>query len=264
MNPPEKKKNRFIQFINKWIRHTQTHSDTCVHSRLPEQVSGSIHLSTSKRYWVWRKWGWWLSCPDKVKDFHVFPFGNCLDSALFRRDRMLKAPLSISTRKRGHHHNVIRTMSSRYFFFRDWWRSRSWLAMSLYWSLSCWHVSSSLERISRASFLLSSFLLHTRYCRINTSMWLRTVIKPPSFHPRWSSHTLQGWFCFVAFCLQRSYTQRHLSFNDTRAQRLLKYLTQCPCDRTKTVDIREVWPTETGKIIGKLKSTILLNNSIVK
>lgn len=105
------------------------------------------------------------------------------------RDRMLKAPLSISTRKRGHHHNVIHTMSSRYFFFRDWWRSRSWLAMSLYWSLSCWHVSSSLERISRASFLLSSFLLHTRYCRINTSMWLRTVIKPPSFHPRWSSHS---------------------------------------------------------------------------
>lgn len=57
------------------------------------------------------------------------------------------------------------TISSRYFFFKDWCRSRNWLAMSLYWSLSCWQVSSSLERISNASFLLSSFLLHTRYCR---------------------------------------------------------------------------------------------------
>lgn len=62
-------------------------------------------------------------------------------------------------------HKEQPTISSRYFFFRDWCRSRSWLAISLYWSLSCWQVSSSLERISNASFLLSSFLLHTRYCR---------------------------------------------------------------------------------------------------
>lgn len=66
---------------------------------------------------------------------------------------------------------VSLTISSRYFFFRDWCRSRSWLAMSLYWSLSCWQVSSSLERISRASFLLSSFRLHTRYYRTN-GHWL--------------------------------------------------------------------------------------------
>lgn len=54
------------------------------------------------------------------------------------------------------------TMSSLYFFLRPWWRSLSWLAISLYWSLSCWQVSSSLDRMSRASFLLSSFRLHTR------------------------------------------------------------------------------------------------------
>lgn len=62
-------------------------------------------------------------------------------------------------------HKEPLTISSRYFFFRDWCRSRNWLAISLYWSLSCWQVSSSFERISNASFLLSSFLLHTRYCR---------------------------------------------------------------------------------------------------
>lgn len=54
------------------------------------------------------------------------------------------------------------TMSSLYFFLSPWWRSLSWLAISLYWSLSCWQVSSSLDRMSRASFLLSSFRLHTR------------------------------------------------------------------------------------------------------
>lgn len=55
-------------------------------------------------------------------------------------------------------------MSSLYFFLSPWWRSRSWLAISLYWSLSCWHVSSSFDRIRRASFLLSSFCLQTMNC----------------------------------------------------------------------------------------------------
>lgn len=54
------------------------------------------------------------------------------------------------------------TMSSLYFFLSPWWRSLSWLAISLYWSLSCWQVSSSLERMRRASFLLSNFRLHTK------------------------------------------------------------------------------------------------------
>lgn len=58
-----------------------------------------------------------------------------------------------------------RTISSLYFFFKPWCLSRSWLAISLYWSLSCWHVSSSLDRIRRASFLLSSLRLHIRNCR---------------------------------------------------------------------------------------------------
>lgn len=54
------------------------------------------------------------------------------------------------------------TMSSLYFFLSPWWRSLSWLAISLYWSLSCWQVSSSLDRMRRASFLLSNFRLHTK------------------------------------------------------------------------------------------------------
>ena len=171
----------------------QTHSDMCVHSRVPEQQSEAFTYRPANR----------TGCGgSRVDDFHVFPVGNCLQSALFGRDRVFKGPLSSSIWEQARRGDVIRTMSSRYFFFRDWWRSRSWLAMSLYWSRSCWHVSSSLERISRASFLLSSFLLHTRYCGTNTSTRLRTATRPPSFHPRWSSCTLQGWFGFVAFCLQ--------------------------------------------------------------
>lgn len=82
---------------------------------------------------------------------YLFPF------FFFLRLTLIPQPYSF--------HKEQPTISSRYFFFRDWCRSRNWLAISLYWSLSCWQVSSSLERMSNASFLLSSFLLHTRYCR---------------------------------------------------------------------------------------------------
>lgn len=99
------------------------------------------------------------------------------------------------------HRDRTRTISSRCFFFRDWWRSRSWLAMSLYWSLSCWHVSSSLDRISSASFLLSSFLLHTRYCKANRPKRLvRNVDSRPS-----DMHCIH-WFCFAPFFVFRDHT----------------------------------------------------------
>lgn len=91
-------------------------------------------------------------------------------------------------------HKEQPTISSRYFFFRDWCRSRSWLAISLYWSLSCWQVSSSLERISNASFLLSSFLLHTRYCRKEKTHTCNKAFLPkPVLDTRGSSSSLKSW-----------------------------------------------------------------------
>ena len=91
-------------------------------------------------------------------------------------------------------HKEQPTISSRYFFFRDWCRSRNWLAISLYWSLSCWQVSSSLERINNASFLLSSFLLHTRYCRREKKhSYSKPFLPQPVLDSRASSFPVKRW-----------------------------------------------------------------------
>lgn len=129
-----------------------------------------IYILTSE----WDRWGWGGNTGQHFH-FSGCPLWNLLNSVPFCRNSLLKCPLSsLMLGQKCHCDVLIHTISSRYFFFRAWWRSRSWLAMSLYWSLSCWHVSSSLERISRASFLLSSFRLHTRYCKTDKSKRLVT------------------------------------------------------------------------------------------
>lgn len=120
--------------------------------------------------------------------------------------------LNSGNRKVAEQGSLTLTIISRYFFLSDWWRSRSWLAMSLYWSLSCWQVSSSLERISRASFLLSSFLLHTRYYkaknpgnRLKTSMGLHLTHNV--------LHTPCGEFLLFSF-LELICPEKYFSAND--------------------------------------------------
>jgi hypothetical protein len=100
-------------------------------------------------------------------------------------------------------------------------------------------VSSSLERISRASFLLSSFLLHTRYCGASTPDGSERT-RGSLLHTPW----LHTSAIFTGTCA----SEWHMYIKAAIVCDMW-YVSPLPQHRTKTLDIHKLPQTGTDKRI---------------